>query len=77
MAAASCRWHGAAAVASISTWASQLIVDGQIAVRNSAVDHFAEAGIVPEDGTELEASVIVMATSYTGMRDTAPAPVRR
>jgi hypothetical protein len=55
----------------IDVGCSQLIVDRKIAVRNSAVERFTETGVVLEDGTQLDADVIVMATGYTGMRDTA------
>lgn len=55
----------------IDVGCSRLIVEGEIAVRNSGVDHFTETGVVLEDGTQLDADVIVMATGYTGMRDTA------
>jgi cation diffusion facilitator CzcD-associated flavoprotein CzcO len=55
----------------IDVGCSQLIVDGKIAVRNSAIERFTETGVVLEDGTQLDADVIVMATGYTGMRDTA------
>jgi putative flavoprotein involved in K+ transport len=55
----------------IDVGCSQLIVDGAIKMRGSGVDHFTETGVVLADGTEIEASIVVMATGYTGMRNTA------
>jgi putative flavoprotein involved in K+ transport len=55
----------------IDVGCSQLIVNGEVKMAGSGVDHFTETGVVLEDGTDLEASVIVLATGYTGMRDTA------
>ena len=55
----------------IDVGCSRLIIDGEIAMRGSGIDHFTETGVVLEDGTELEASVVVLGTGYTGMRETA------
>lgn len=48
------------------TGESQLIADGKIKLKSeSQIENFTEKGIQFEDGTVLEADVIVFATGYT------------
>lgn len=55
----------------IDVGCSQMIVDGKIKIAGSGIARFTETGVVLEDGTELEASMVIMATGFTGMHDTA------
>ena len=42
--------------------ASQLIIDGKIKLKNGSVKSFTEDGLVFEDGSQLNADVVVFAT---------------
>ncbi|EPS35353.1 hypothetical protein H072_11293 [Dactylellina haptotyla CBS 200.50] len=55
----------------IDIGASSMIIDGKIGVKHGSVDKFTEKGILFEDGEELEAAEIVLATGYQNMRTTA------
>ena len=56
----------------IDVGCSQLIVDGKIAVKSgSGVREFTPNGVVLEDGTSLDAAVVVLATGFANMRETA------
>lgn len=56
----------------IDVGCAELIADGKVKVRQgSGVARFTETGVVLEDGTELEADVVVLATGYANMRETA------
>jgi len=55
----------------IDVGASQLIADGKIKVKNAAIDRFTETGLRFADGSELEADIVVLATGYVNMRETA------
>lgn len=56
----------------IDVGASKLIAAGKIALaQGSGVASFSETGIVLEDGRELEADLVVLATGYSNMRETA------
>jgi len=53
----------------INTGTSQLIIDGRIKIKNgSAIARMTERGIAFEDGTELEADVVVFATGFKDQR---------
>lgn len=56
----------------IDVGASQLIIDGKIAVKQSpgGISHFEQDGIVLADGTKMEADIVVLATGYDDMRTT-------
>lgn len=56
----------------IDIGASQLIIDGKIAVKQSpgGISHFEQDGIVLADGTKMEADIVVLATGYDNMRTT-------
>jgi putative flavoprotein involved in K+ transport len=51
----------------IDIGASQLIIDGEIKLAHGNVREIVEDGVVLEDGTKLEADVIVYATGYGSM----------
>jgi putative flavoprotein involved in K+ transport len=51
----------------IDVGASQLIIDGEIKLAKGQVDHFEEDAVVLEDGTRLQADLVVMATGYGSM----------
>jgi putative flavoprotein involved in K+ transport len=51
----------------IDVGASQLIIDGKIKLAHGQVTEVVEDGLVLEDGTKLEADVIVYATGYGSM----------
>ena len=51
----------------IDIGASQLIIDGEIKLAHGNVKEIVEDGVVLEDGTKLEADVIVYATGYGSM----------
>ncbi|WP_205471372.1 NAD(P)-binding domain-containing protein [Nocardioides sp. SYSU D00038] len=56
----------------IDVGASQLIARGDIALaQGSGVAEFTERGLRLEDGRELEADLVVLATGYDNMRETA------
>jgi cation diffusion facilitator CzcD-associated flavoprotein CzcO len=56
----------------INVGASELIVEGEIKVAaGQGVKELGAEGVVLEDGTVLEADVVVLATGYADMRDTA------
>jgi putative flavoprotein involved in K+ transport len=56
----------------IDVGASQLIIDGQIAVKSGVeIDHLTDDAIVMADGTTLPADLIVYATGYGPMNDWA------
>jgi putative flavoprotein involved in K+ transport len=56
----------------IDVGASRLIADGKIGLKQGvAVDHLTKDGVVFADGTFLPADIIVMATGYGNMRETA------
>jgi putative flavoprotein involved in K+ transport len=49
--------------------ASQLIVSGLIKVRQAQITRFSEAGVLLDDGTELEADLVVFATGYESVNE--------
>jgi putative flavoprotein involved in K+ transport len=51
----------------IDVGASQLLIDGRVAVKAGQVDRITPDSVVLEDGTELEADLIVYATGYGSM----------
>jgi putative flavoprotein involved in K+ transport len=51
----------------IDVGASQLLIDGRVAVKSGQVDRITPDSVVLEDGTELEADLIVYATGYGSM----------
>lgn len=56
----------------IDVGASRLIAERKIALaQGSGIAAFSETGIVLEDGRELEADLVVLATGYSNMRETA------
>ncbi|MCU1601345.1 MAG: hypothetical protein JWO22_2054 [Frankiales bacterium] len=56
----------------IDVGASQLIASGRIALaQGSGVAAFTATGLALEDGRELEADLVVLATGYSNMRETA------
>lgn len=56
----------------IDVGASRLIADGRIALaQGSGLAEFTSTGIRLENGTELEADLVVLATGYSNMRETA------
>ncbi|CAB4849908.1 unannotated protein [freshwater metagenome] len=56
----------------IDVGCSQLIIDGKIKIRSgSGVREFTTTGVVLEDGTTLDADVVVLATGFANMRETA------
>lgn len=50
---------------------SQLIIDGKITLAHGSLDHLTEDSVVLDDGTTLPAEIVVLATGYGSMRDTA------
>ncbi|EGX45268.1 hypothetical protein AOL_s00173g369 [Orbilia oligospora ATCC 24927] len=57
----------------IDIGASSMIIDGKIGVKHGRLDKFTEKGVLFEDGQELEAAEVVLATGYQNMRTTAGA----
>lgn len=56
----------------IDVGCAQLIADGEVKVHQGAgVERFTATGVLLSDGAELEADVIVLATGYANMRETA------
>ncbi|MCE0505896.1 NAD(P)/FAD-dependent oxidoreductase [Roseivivax sp. GX 12232] len=51
----------------IDVGASQLIIDGEVKLVKGQVERFDETGLVLDDGTHLEADLVVMATGYGSM----------
>lgn len=51
----------------IDVGASQLIIDGEVKLVQGQVDHFDETAVVLDDGTRLEADLVVMATGFGSM----------
>lgn len=51
----------------IDIGASQLVIDGEIKLAHGQVDEIVEDGLVLDDGTKLEADLIVYATGYGSM----------
>ncbi len=51
---------------------SSLIIDGKVKVKSGVeVERFTERGVRLSDGSDLDADVVVLATGYTDMRETA------
>ncbi|KAF8317904.1 FAD/NAD(P)-binding domain-containing protein [Clavulina sp. PMI_390] len=51
---------------------SELIIDGKVKLKSGQeISHFEKNGVRMADGTLLEADVVVLATGYTSMRETA------
>ncbi|EWC48744.1 hypothetical protein DRE_00049 [Drechslerella stenobrocha 248] len=55
----------------IDIGASAMIAEGQIGLKHANINKFTEKGILFDDGEELEAAEIVVATGYKNMRTTA------
>ncbi|MBJ3762760.1 NAD(P)/FAD-dependent oxidoreductase [Maribius pontilimi] len=51
----------------IDVGASQLVIDGKVKLVNGQMKEFTETGVRLEDGTELEADLVVLATGYGSM----------
>jgi putative flavoprotein involved in K+ transport len=51
----------------IDVGASELVADGRIKLAHGQVDHLTEHAVVLEDGTELQADLVVYATGYGSM----------
>ncbi len=51
----------------IDVGASELIADGRVKLATGQVDHLTETAVVLEDGTEIEADLVVYATGYSSM----------
>jgi putative flavoprotein involved in K+ transport len=51
----------------IDVGASDLVANGDVKLKNGAVDHLSEDAVVMEDGTELPADLVVYATGYGSM----------
>ncbi len=51
----------------IDVGASDLVADGRIKLQTGQVDHLTEEAVVMEDGTELEADLVVYAIGYSSM----------
>ena len=51
----------------IDIGASQLVIDGKIKLKNGQVSSVTEDGILLEDGTKLDADLIIYATGYGSM----------
>lgn len=50
---------------------SELIVEGKVKVAKGSLESFTETGIRLDTGQELDADVVVLATGFTGLADTA------
>jgi putative flavoprotein involved in K+ transport len=56
----------------IDVGASRLIADGKIGIKQGVeIERFTKDGVVFSDGTSLEADVVVLATGYQNMRESA------
>ena len=51
----------------IDVGAAELVADGKVALVQGQIDHLTEDAVVLEDGTELSADVVVLATGYGSM----------
>lgn len=51
----------------IDVGAAELVADGEVKLAHGNVDHLTETSVVLEDGTELEADLVVYATGYGSM----------
>jgi putative flavoprotein involved in K+ transport len=51
----------------IDVGAADLVADGEVKLAKGQVDHLTEHSVVLEDGTELEADLVVYATGYNSM----------
>ncbi|NRQ48908.1 flavin-containing monooxygenase [Aeromicrobium stalagmiti] len=51
----------------IDVGAAELVADGEVTLAHGQVDHLTETSVVLEDGTELEADLVVYATGYGSM----------
>ena len=51
----------------IDVGAADLVANGDVKLKNGAVDHLTEDAVVMEDGTELPADLVVFATGYGSM----------
>ncbi|UWR23915.1 NAD(P)/FAD-dependent oxidoreductase [Sulfitobacter sp. S190] len=51
----------------IDVGASQLIIDGQVKLVQGQMRAYSETGVILEDGTELDADLVVLATGYGSM----------
>lgn len=49
--------------------ASQLIIAGQIGIRQAQILRFTETGVVLDDGTEMPADLVVLATGYESVNE--------
>jgi cation diffusion facilitator CzcD-associated flavoprotein CzcO len=55
----------------IDVGASALIVEGKIKVKNASIERLTRTGILLSDGSQLDADIVVLATGYANMRETA------
>ena len=55
----------------IDVGCAQLIIDGKVKVKRAGLERLTETGVVFDDGTALDADVVVLATGYTNMRENA------
>jgi putative flavoprotein involved in K+ transport len=55
----------------IDVGCGQLIIDGKVKVKHAGLESFTETGVVFDDGTTLDADVVVLAVGYTNMREKA------
>ena len=56
----------------IDVGASQLIIDGKIKIKQGVeIERFTNDGVIFTDGTSLDADVVVLATGYQNMRESA------
>jgi cation diffusion facilitator CzcD-associated flavoprotein CzcO len=55
----------------IDVGCAQLIIDGKVKVKNAGLESFTETGVLFDDGTSLDADVVVLAVGYSNMRETA------
>jgi len=51
----------------IDVGASELVADGSIKLKNGAIERVTESGLAMQDGSELQADLIVWATGYSSM----------
>ena len=51
----------------IDVGAAELVADGKVKLAKGDVEEFTEAGVMLEDGTHLEADLVVLATGYRSM----------
>lgn len=55
----------------IDVGCSLLIAERKIAIKNGSISRFTKSGIEFDDGTSLDADIVVLATGYANMRETA------